>query len=72
MTRASACWRCASAVKRHVLRGIRNRQDHARILHREKSFGHDHIQKQGENQRPDGDQQGDRSDARRTNFSVRP
>ena len=32
--------------ERNVLRSIGNPQNDARILHREKSFGHDHVEKQ--------------------------
>ena len=36
--------------ERNILRPFRNAQNHARILHREKTLGHDHVQKQRQHQ----------------------
>ena len=60
MTRVSACWRSASALKEMFCGASAIAEDHARILHREESFRHDHVEEQREHERSHRDQQGDR------------
>ena len=48
MTWARACCRSAIALKEMVWSRLGNALDHAGILHREKSLGHDHIKQDRE------------------------
>ena len=45
-------------IKRNIVRSFRNPQNHTRVLHREESLGHNHVENEGEDQGSEGDQQG--------------
>ncbi len=71
MTCASCLLAFRQGSEGDVLRRFRNAQNHARILHREKSLRHDHVQEQRQHQSTDRDQQG-RGLVLQHQFQVRP
>ena len=57
ITAASACCRCAIAVNEMVCGGVRNAENHAGILHREKTLGHVIEKHDRQHQRAHGHEQ---------------